>query len=173
MRKRSPPAPVFALAPGPTPVQRPAAAWPADRPPPGLRAPTRRLVGRIACTNPDADLIHQWPGTLITMVEVVTATLRQVQGAAPAPAAQAIVAALAAYIGGDKVCFPGPATVQRVLRDHQIYSAFNGRNTKDLAARFGLPVRTVQYILTAQRRLEQARRRRAAESRRGALREHS
>lgn len=126
-----------------------------------LPLPLRRVIGRLAAADIEHDWVYRGPATIYDMIEIAEAALREVSDPAAVLHARAAVVAIAAYIGGQKVRFPTPAAVQRLLRDRDLWRAFDGRNTRELADRYGLTERQVFNILRGQRRLEQARRRAA------------
>jgi Mor family transcriptional regulator len=151
--------PTLDLVPPPAGATAPRPVWPAEQPPPRLRRDTARFLGRLAGHHPEADFLHRWPATLVTLRDIAEAALRhcQAQGQAvdPHAAARAVVVAIADYLGGGRIDLPTTTKVKRALRDAEIWRAFDGRNAAMLAERYQMPLRTVYYVLQQQRRLRQ------------------
>ena len=157
------PPPPFDLIPQQPPADSKAGDWPP--PVPGLRGKSAKLIGRLADDSEAAWLATDWPRQLILLCEVAEAALRHQQAegridadADPAALARAVVAAQADVLGGSRIRFPTAERVRQLLRDAQIWRAFDGRNVAALARRFRIPERSIYEILRRQRELRRRRR---------------
>ena len=65
---------------------------------------------------------------------------------------EALVTRVVQRLGGANVYVPVSRIVQREKLAQEISAHFNGRNTRDLARRFGVSVRQVQRVLLSQRK---------------------
>lgn len=65
---------------------------------------------------------------------------------------EALVSRVVQRLGGANVYVPVSRIVQREKLAQEISAHFNGRNTRDLARRFGVSVRQVQRVLLSQRK---------------------
>lgn len=65
---------------------------------------------------------------------------------------EALVSRVVQRLGGANVYVPVSRIVQREKLAQEIFAHFNGRNTRDLARRFGVSVRQVQRVLLGQRK---------------------
>lgn len=65
---------------------------------------------------------------------------------------EALVSRVVQRLGGINVYVPVSRIVQREKLAQEIATHFNGRNTRELARRFGVSVRQVQRVLSNQRK---------------------
>lgn len=65
---------------------------------------------------------------------------------------EALVSCVVQRLGGINVYVPVSRIVQREKLAQEIATHFNGRNTRELARRFGVSVRQVQRVLSNQRK---------------------
>lgn len=65
---------------------------------------------------------------------------------------EALVSRVVQRLGGTNVYVPVSRIVQREKLAQEIATHFNGRNTRELARRFGVSVRQVQRVLSNQRK---------------------
>ena len=98
----------------------------------------------------------RWPSILAETVDVLVADWERsgVDREEAIARAQRTVLLIADYLGGKSVYWPRGDRLQQALRDRQIYLLHNGRNTHELADRFGLTVRTVERVYAEQRALQ-------------------
>jgi Mor family transcriptional regulator len=90
------------------------------------------------------------------MIDVLTVHYRK-HGRAEDEAlteAQQVVALIAQDQGGRPIYLPRGDRLRQALVARQIYHLHNGRNTEQLADRFGMTVRSVQRIYAEQRALK-------------------
>lgn len=66
--------------------------------------------------------------------------------------AEALVSRVVQRLGGANLYVPVSRIVQREKLAQEIATNFNGRNTRDLARRFGVSVRQIQRVLLSQRK---------------------
>lgn len=157
--------PPLALTPPPSPAAD-GAHWPP--PDPALRGRSRKLIGQV---SPEVDatlLIQDWPEQLVRLTELTEAALRHhmaehPEQCDPATLARVVTVAQADYFGGTRMWWPRTVRVRQLLRDLQIYRAFDGRNQGALARKFRLSTSAVTRAIKRQIEL---RRRRAAAARR-------
>lgn len=64
---------------------------------------------------------------------------------------EALVTRVVQRLGGVQVYVPARRIVQRDKLGQELAAHFNGRNTRELARRFGISVRQVQRLLLAER----------------------
>lgn len=138
----------FVLTPSPAPRSR-AAPSPVA---PKLHRSVERLLGSLSTLH---DLSGRWPDTLRVLAEVAEAALRQVPGADPRAQAEAVVVAIAAYVGGTKLHLPPVAIVERALRDAQIWRDHQARprGVQHLVEKYGLSHNQIYVILRIQAEL--------------------
>lgn len=99
---------------------------------------------------------EKWAGTLAGLVDMLAADFQR-RGRAEEDAvneAQRVVALIAQDFGGRPVYLPRGDRLKQALVARQIYHLHNGRNTDDLAQRFGYTVRHIQRIYAEQRAIE-------------------
>lgn len=107
----------------------------------------------------DPEIRGKWPKALADLVEVIEASMIRA-GDAPELAqrrAFVIVRALSHYAGGRQLYIPRGDTLERALRDRQIWGKYTGKNIEDLAAEFGLTTITVYSVIAEQRVLHRKR----------------
>lgn len=144
--------PPLDLQPPPVPAGSVPVRWPTE--PPRLRRATDRLVAKIAKGRDVADLVHEWPGQLIALVEIAEASIRtSPKGADPTTLARCIVVAMADVLGGGRIHFPTAERVRRLLRDACVWREFDGRNVAALAVKYKLDEWSVYRIIKRQRDL--------------------
>lgn len=98
---------------------------------------------------------HKWGSSLARMIDVLTAYYRR-HGRSEEGAideAQQVVAVIAHDQGGRNLYLPRGNSLQAAMTARKIYLLHNGRNTEELAERFGMTVRHVQRIYAEQRAL--------------------
>ena len=124
------------------------------------------LADQIAQRPADPQARAQWHGRMIGLCEIAEAILQRpsLQGRPPEVVAAALVAAIAAQLGGERMWLPGPESIKRALRDREIWYHFDGRNAQDLARRYRMPITTLYDVLRRQRRLAQQWRRAQVEA---------
>lgn len=117
------------------------------------------VVALLASPPPEGDpLDDKWPQTLAESVDVLFAdNLRRgmADDAAIADAQRAVLV-LANHIGGRSVYWPRGDALRTALRDREIFLRANrcgGKNKDQLAAEYGLVVRTIERIIAEQYRL--------------------
>lgn len=106
---------------------------------------------------------HRWPRDLADHVDLLKALFER-RGRDPESAfeeARHVVLTLAVYRGGRPLYFPKGAVLESALLHAQIWHAFNGRNTFELAEAHSLTVRQVQKILKQQGRYRRGLRQRS------------
>lgn len=95
-----------------------------------------------------------WPELLDELVDVCTAVLeeRGVRRGNDAEAeAQALVLAIAQYVGGTRIYIPTGERVRIAIRDLTIWRTYDGTNVRLLARQYGLTETRVYQILVDQR----------------------
>ncbi|WKE64355.1 Mor transcription activator family protein [Gallaecimonas kandeliae] len=103
----------------------------------------------------DDDLKSAWPVTLANLVEVFKAAFAR-KGLSEKQAlelAQHAVVAQAHYMGGREFYLPRGDSLQRALRNMQVWQEFNGRNIDALMAKYGFTRQGIAKILREQRSL--------------------
>ena len=162
-RERRPPLDLEPLQP-PPPGTR-AADWPV--PSPAVRAALARLLDcYIAPGDEPGRLAREWPRMLVEVAETIEAALRYVRAAQPdlddpAAEARAVALAIADRIGGEKRYWPRTDAAQALLWDIEVYRAFDGRNARELAAKYQKHGRgSVASVYRAVQRVRNLRRRR-------------
>lgn len=89
-----------------------------------------------------------WPRTLVGMQSEVhrVLTRNRVEPSAAGRVAWEVVGALALVFGGRHVYLPVARRARLRARNEAIFSEWNGRNTVEVAERYGLTTRAVQMI---------------------------
>lgn len=89
-----------------------------------------------------------WPRTLVGMQAEVhrVLTRNRVEPTAGGRVAWEVVGALAMTFGGRHVYLPAARRARTRARNEAIFSEWNGRNTVEVAERYGLTTRAVQII---------------------------
>lgn len=101
----------------------------------------------------------RWPQTLVDLVEVQACALRQLKLPPTVETyriAQAMVKSIAHYLGGRHIYIPVGRSLDRALRDAEIFRVAHRNNKADIAKRYGLTVRAVEMILKQQGELHRA-----------------
>jgi Mor family transcriptional regulator len=99
--------------------------------------------------------VPNWPEGLAETYDLWLALLRE-QGFAMDKAqelAEKAVTRLAEYRGGRSFYLPKNDSLQRAIRDRDIWHSFNGRNKHQLAKKHNLTTRAIELIVTEQRAL--------------------
>lgn len=95
-----------------------------------------------------------WPELLDELIDVCTAVLEDRgvrRGDAAEAEAQAIVLAIAQYVGGTRIYIPTGERVRIAIRDLKIWRAYDGTNVRLIAREHGLTETRVYQILVDQR----------------------
>lgn len=103
----------------------------------------------------------KWAGRVAEMVDVLHDDNVRHHRMAPDEAlehAQRTVLVLAGYFGGRPIYMPRGDALATALRDRAIYIEYHGSNKEQLAARYGLTVRTIERIYVEQRALAVSKR---------------
>lgn len=98
----------------------------------------------------------RWPTRLAETVDVLVADWERsgLDRAEAIARAQRTVLVIAEHQGGRSLYWPRGDRLHQALRDRQIYLLHSGRNTHELADRFGVTVRTIERIYAEQRALQ-------------------
>lgn len=106
----------------------------------------------------------RWPRTLSILHELLSSYFNKRRGMtveAAAKEASECVSILATYFGGRPLYIPTGARLKNELRQREIYQQHNGRNTQELAEKYGVTDRCIHKIVKREMELARARAREA------------
>jgi Mor family transcriptional regulator len=100
---------------------------------------------------------HGWPSLLLEIREVLGRELAKHNLETQQLSLQ-LSLAIGQYLGGAQIYLPRGDALQRFIRDIEIWDAFHGNNTRQLARRYHLSEKAIYEIVARMRQLEQQRR---------------
>jgi Mor family transcriptional regulator len=102
-----------------------------------------------------------WPQSLVEMIEVFTQHLEESHACDATDAgkmARGLVASLAKHFGGMQFYLPIGWTLQKAIRDNEIWLKFDGHNHNALSKEYQLTVVQIYSIIKRQRALSRNKR---------------
>ena len=106
---------------------------------------------------PVGDIEHDWPQSLVCLIDVMEAELTRQHVDLPRESARKIALCLSHYMGGRAYYFPQGVRMVNAIRDDKIYVDFNGRNIEQLRQRYKLSQPQIYTIIKQQRQINTRR----------------
>ena len=89
-------------------------------------------------TIPAEELANAWEGVLADLVGVIKAETERQGKPFDQQTIEKVVLAIAHYLGGRAIYLPTGDRLKSALRDYAIFNDYNGRNIRELSARYDL-----------------------------------
>ena len=107
----------------------------------------------------DPEIRAKWPQTLTDMIGVIEGVYLRAGDTPEAARRRAFraVRALAGYMGGRVLYLPKGDSLDRFLRDREIWERFDGTNIDELARRFERTTKQIYQIIAEQRAIQRKR----------------
>lgn len=105
-----------------------------------------------------ADETRSWPKTLVELIDLISSHLQrdmELDQVAARAEARGLVLLIARQFGGRPFYLPKGRSLNKALRDRQIWEEFTGNNVNELSRRHDLTPVQIYDIINTQRQIEQ------------------